>query len=55
MSKIAVIGGGPAGIIAAGFAGSRGKDVTLIEKNNKLGKKLFITGKVDVILQILLQ
>ena len=43
--KVAVIGGGPAGIIAAGFAGSRGKDVTLIEKNNKLGKKLFITGK----------
>ncbi len=30
--KVAVIGGGPAGIIAAGFAGSRGKDVTLIEK-----------------------
>ncbi|QQY80651.1 hypothetical protein EDD65_102321 [Keratinibaculum paraultunense] len=43
--KIAVIGGGPAGMIAAGFAGSRGKNVTLIEKNNKLGKKLFITGK----------
>ena len=43
--KIGVIGGGPAGMIAAGFAGSRGKDVTLIEKNNKLGKKLFITGK----------
>lgn len=43
--KVGVIGGGPAGIIAAGFAGSRGKDVTLIEKNNRLGKKLFITGK----------
>lgn len=43
--KIAVIGGGPAGIIAAGTIGSRGKDVTLIEKNEKLGKKLFITGK----------
>lgn len=43
--RIAVIGGGPAGITAAGFAGSRGKDVILFEKNNKLGKKLFITGK----------
>jgi predicted Rossmann fold flavoprotein len=43
--RIAVIGGGPAGIIAAGTIGSRGKSVTLIEKNEKLGKKLFITGK----------
>lgn len=43
--KIAVIGGGPAGIIAAGTIGSRGKDVVLIEKNERLGKKLFITGK----------
>ena len=45
VKKIGIIGGGPAGIIAAGFAGSAGKDVTLIEKNNQLGKKLFITGK----------
>ena len=43
--KIGVIGGGPAGIIAAGFAGFKGENVTLIEKNNQLGKKLFITGK----------
>lgn len=43
--KIAVVGGGPSGIIAAGFAGSRGLDVTLFERNDKLGKKLFITGK----------
>lgn len=43
--KIGVIGAGPAGILASGIAGSRGKDVTLIEKNNKIGKKLFITGK----------
>lgn len=43
--KIAVIGGGPSGIIASGFAGSRGLDVTLFEKNEKLGKKLYITGK----------
>ena len=44
-NKIGVIGGGPAGMIAAGFAASNGKDVTLIEKNNQLGKKMFITGK----------
>lgn len=43
--KIAVIGGGPSGIIASGFASSRGLDVTLFERNNKLGKKLYITGK----------
>ena len=43
--RIAVIGGGPAGMIAAGIIGSRGKSVVLIEKNEKLGKKLFITGK----------
>ena len=43
--KVCVIGAGPAGIIAAGFAGSLEKDVTLIEKNEKIGKKLFITGK----------
>lgn len=45
VERVAVIGGGPAGMIAAGFAGFRGKDVTLFEKNEKLGKKLFITGK----------
>ena len=43
--KIAVIGGGPSGMVAAGFASSRHKNVKLFEKNNKLGKKLFITGK----------
>lgn len=43
--KIAVIGAGPSGIIAAGFAGARRKDVVLIEKNEKIGKKLYITGK----------
>lgn len=44
-NRVAVIGGGPAGIIAAATAGSLGKNVVLFEKNNKLGKKLFITGK----------
>lgn len=43
--RVAVIGGGPSGIIASGFASSRGLDVTLFERNNKLGKKLYITGK----------
>lgn len=42
--KVAVIGGGPAGILAAGFAGKR-HEVHLLEKNEKLGKKLYITGK----------
>lgn len=43
--EVIVIGGGPAGILAAGTAGGRGKKVLLLEKNEKLGKKLFITGK----------
>lgn len=43
--KVAVIGGGPAGMIAAGFASSNGHDVTIYDKNKKLGKKLLITGK----------
>ena len=43
--RIGVIGGGPAGIMAAGAAASKGNQVVLIEKNNQLGKKLFITGK----------
>lgn len=45
MSKIIVIGGGAAGMMAAIFAARNGKEVTLIEQNEKLGKKLFITGK----------
>ena len=43
--KIIVIGGGPAGMISAIFAARNGHDVILVEKNEKLGKKLFITGK----------
>ena len=45
MKKIAVIGGGAAGLMAAGEAAKLGADVTLFEKNEKLGKKLAITGK----------
>lgn len=40
-----VIGGGPAGMFAAITAASRGSRVLLLEKNNRLGKKLLITGK----------
>ena len=43
--KIAVIGGGASGLMAAGEAAGSGADVTLFEKNEKLGKKLAITGK----------
>ncbi|QCX32620.1 NAD(P)/FAD-dependent oxidoreductase [Caloramator sp. E03] len=45
MSRVVVVGGGAAGMMAAIIAGKRGKEVILIEKNEKLGKKLFITGK----------
>lgn len=45
MKKVIVIGGGASGMMAAGVAAANGKDVTLYEKNEKLGKKLFITGK----------
>ena len=40
-----VIGGGAAGMFAAGTAASAGVSVLLVEKNEKLGKKLYITGK----------
>ena len=45
MKKVIVIGGGPAGLMAAYSAAQNGHDVTLIEKNEKLGKKIYITGK----------
>ncbi|MCR4654692.1 MAG: NAD(P)/FAD-dependent oxidoreductase [Lachnospiraceae bacterium] len=44
-TDIIVVGGGPAGMMAAIKAAGSGKKVLLIEKNEKLGKKLFITGK----------
>lgn len=43
--QVVVIGGGPAGMMAAATAAQQGHQVTLLEKNEKLGKKLFITGK----------
>ena len=42
---IAVIGGGPAGIMAAICANTLKKNVALIEKNNSIGKKILLTGK----------
>lgn len=45
MKNVIVIGGGPAGMMAAYAAAENGHRVTLLEKNEKLGKKLFITGK----------
>ena len=45
MSKCIVIGGGAAGMLAAYSAALQGHRVILLEKNEKLGKKVFITGK----------
>lgn len=45
MQKIIVIGGGAAGMMSAIWAGKSGHEVILFERNEKLGKKLFITGK----------
>ena len=45
MKKVIVIGGGASGLMAAYAAAENGKDVTLLEKNEKLGKKICITGK----------
>ena len=45
MSQVIVVGGGAAGMMAAYSAAVTGHQVTLIEKNEKLGKKIYITGK----------
>jgi predicted Rossmann fold flavoprotein len=45
LKRIIVIGGGAAGMLAAIAASGEGDSVLLLEKNEKLGKKLFITGK----------
>ncbi len=45
MAKILIVGGGAAGMAAAVFLGEKNHQVHLFEKNEKLGKKLFITGK----------
>lgn len=45
MKNVAVIGAGAAGLMAACFAAKNGNKVTLFEKNEKCGKKIYITGK----------
>ena len=45
MRKVAVIGAGAAGLMAAYTAARNGNQVTLFEKNEKSGKKIYITGK----------
>ena len=45
MNDLIIIGAGPAGMLAAYAAASRGIDTLLVEKNEKIGKKLFLTGK----------
>ena len=45
MSNVIVIGGGAAGMMAALYALRGGASVTLLERNEKLGKKIYITGK----------
>ena len=43
--KVAVIGGGASGMMAAIYASNGGADVTVFEKNKKIGRKIYITGK----------
>ena len=45
MTDLVVVGGGAAGLMAAGQAASFGKSVTVLERNDRLGRKLLITGK----------
>lgn len=45
MAQVIVVGGGAAGMMAAYAAAKKGNQVTLLEKNEKLGKKIYITGK----------
>lgn len=45
MSKVVVVGGGAAGMMAAYQASENGHKVILVDKNEKLGKKIYITGK----------
>ncbi|MBO7345134.1 MAG: NAD(P)/FAD-dependent oxidoreductase [Clostridia bacterium] len=45
MSKVVVIGGGASGLFASYASAMRGNETILIEKNDKLGKKIYITGK----------
>ena len=43
--RICVVGGGAAGMMAASLIAKKGHNVTLFERNEKVGKKIYITGK----------
>ena len=45
MRKVLIVGGGAAGMLASVYAAENGNEVHVLEKNEKLGKKLYITGK----------
>ena len=45
MKKVCIIGGGASGLMSAYAAAEKGHEVILFEKNEKLGKKIYITGK----------
>lgn len=45
MARILVVGGGAAGMMASAVAAEQGHKVVLFEQNEKLGKKIYITGK----------
>ena len=44
MSKVIVVGGGASGMVSAIVAARNGSSVTILEKNNSLGKKILVTG-----------
>ena len=43
--KVLIVGAGAAGLIAAGTASANGKDVTILERNERPARKVVITGK----------
>ena len=45
MTTVVVIGAGPAGVMAAITAAQNGSKVVLLDKNEKIGRKLYISGK----------
>ena len=53
MSKIVIIGGGAAGLLCAAKSAEKGNDVVIIEKMNRCGRKLMITGKGQIANQAL--
>ena len=53
MSKVLIIGGGAAGMMAAAFAAKNGNRVEVFEKNEKLGKSFLLQEKADAISQTL--